>query len=323
MSSKELQEVVTLSYLGMKQNMVYAAALTTMIYEIGYTLTEEVEYIWWGVGWSFPKFLYIIIRYYVPTYLLVESVLPFNMAAGHLSTNICKATIWFHGFGGLVIINTCVDFIFVLRVSALYGNSLRIVLFLAFALLADFTATFLVTLFISISDAQHVIAVPIAGCRVGLSTTEDFLDIFQSIALGTSLTVDTILFLLTVGKPGMNFIHDNGGLRNVFMHKTKIKNVSPLLSTIVLDGTLYFFVLFVSTVTVTMASVVPQLVAVDAIEFVSPFYLTVLSSLGSRLILKLRKMSSPDNTNERDLLTVSQPIVFAQDDVSEVENGSV
>ncbi|KAF8997000.1 hypothetical protein BDQ17DRAFT_1363780 [Cyathus striatus] len=111
--------------------MIYAAVVTSLMYDITYSFPDEDKYTWNGMKWSIPKFLYIISRYYCAIYLLVETILPLtSTTVVHISLAVCKATMLIYSSAGQLIITTSVDFIFMLRVNALYGNNRRAVFFL-------------------------------------------------------------------------------------------------------------------------------------------------------------------------------------------------
>ncbi|KAF8977266.1 hypothetical protein BDQ17DRAFT_1384029 [Cyathus striatus] len=308
-------------------NLVYVAISTSLAYDIIFSFVDEVKYIWNGMRWSIPKVLYIITRYYSFIYLLIETILPIYFSPGMryaslamysqflkyrfvtLTVSIlnrCRATVVFHLCGGLIIIGTALDLIFMFRVSALYGNSKKIVLFLAFWFSIQFLGTLAVTLFNSISESEY--AIPFKGiCMESDSASTSLYNILPSVCFAVSLALHTTLFLLTIVKAGVGFIRDHGGIWKVLQNGRSTFN--PLLYSLISDGTLYFCIVFVSTVVMNLGAVDPKLNA--CFIYFSPFYIAILSCSGSRLILQLRRVSN--FTESGSSPTFSQSIFFARE----------
>ncbi|KDR65769.1 hypothetical protein GALMADRAFT_284123 [Galerina marginata CBS 339.88] len=105
-------------------NYSLAAAVTFLVFDIFMTLSDEVKYIW-GSRWSFPKFLYLMGRYYGLIYLVIRLGVETH---SNLSVPVCKAYYWYYVMGGDILFTTIVNVIFVLRIYALYGRSRKVLL---------------------------------------------------------------------------------------------------------------------------------------------------------------------------------------------------
>ncbi|KAF8982211.1 hypothetical protein BDQ17DRAFT_1378979 [Cyathus striatus] len=187
---------------------------------------------------------------------------------------------WFHTYGSYVPVGSA-DLIFILRVCALYGNGKR-------SMHSTYHNVFQVSLtfsaFVSIAYSKSAVAIPSIGC-VGF--VPHFLTKQQTTFYVVTLALHTTLFLLTFFRVGRDFIRDSGGLRNAIMgNKSGVGKEAPLTTLILHDGTLYFFILFGSTL---IASVASALQLNGFLNFITPCYIAITSMMGSRLILKLRQ----------------------------------
>ncbi|KAF8987498.1 hypothetical protein BDQ17DRAFT_1435602 [Cyathus striatus] len=230
---------------GVTLNYVSAVAATSMAYDIAISIFDEVKYVWWGMRWSLPKILYIFARYYCPLYILAETILPINIAKGPVTLaklkRIASCAVWFHGCAGLVIISSTIDLIFIFRVSAIYGNSKKAVLFIA-----QFATACTVTLIVTISESQNQVVVPGFGCATSTASPP----VLQTAAF-------IILFILTIIRARIwSVSKELGGIINVLSNR---RNEFPLLTSVLRDGTLYFFLLFVSTIPATLGAVDPPI----------------------------------------------------------------
>ncbi|KAF8982190.1 hypothetical protein BDQ17DRAFT_1379014, partial [Cyathus striatus] len=178
-----------------------------------------------------------------------------------------------------------VDLIFILRVCALYGNSKR-----------------------SMHSSQHSVAVPSIGC-VGFTSVPHFLTKQHTTAYASHLLFKvSTLFLLTFFRVGMDSIRDSGGLRNAIMgNKAGVGKDAPLTTLVLHDGTLYFFILFGSTLIFSVGS---ALQLNTFLNFITPCYIAITSMMGSRLILKLRQ--TYDAQINECAPAVSRSIFFAE-----------
>ncbi|KAF8990553.1 hypothetical protein BDQ17DRAFT_1547190 [Cyathus striatus] len=199
--------------------------------------------------WSLSKLLYIIARY-CGLFYLSFSVISIKIYA-EVSHHRCTLSIWFHTYGSHLP-NGSVDLIFILRVCALYGNSKRIIFCLTALFIAQITVQLTFSALVSIAYSKSAMAVPTIGC---VGVIPNFLIQQQTTCYGFMLALQTTLFLLTFFRVGKDFIRDNGGLKNVIMrNKASIGNETPLITRVLHDGILYFFILFGSTLIASVAS---------------------------------------------------------------------
>ncbi|KAF8999461.1 hypothetical protein BDQ17DRAFT_1543651 [Cyathus striatus] len=170
-------------------------------------------------------------------------------------------------------------------------------------------ATTTITVIITISQSQNQVVIPGFGCGTLLATFTS-LQALQTVAFSMSLALHITLFLLTIRKARLwSISREHGRLANIFRYTG---NEFPLLTSVSRDGTLYFFILFVSTIPVAVAAVDPSLSnKVGVIGYVACWYIATLSYLGSRLILNLRKLTDTSGSNE-NAPTLSRSIFFAQ-----------
>ncbi|KAF9002300.1 hypothetical protein BDQ17DRAFT_1357247 [Cyathus striatus] len=312
---------------GRDVHILYVAAIVAMVYDTVCSLAEEIEYVWCGMRWSIPKLLYIISRYYSILYVLVQSILPSNLASGLISVATCRAAIWFHQCAGVVIIGTAVDLIFLLRVNAIYHNSGRVVflltvgfigreltmsfVYLLFSILVQFVAALTMAIYISVSMSSVITAISGSRC----STTNENLSVkltSMNIYKGVSLVFHVVLFASTIARAGGDVIsHENGGLRNLFRYEAY--HNGPIVVTVVRDGSLYFCILFVTVIMMVMASTTGYTPYNVFPYIASILQILILSFTGCRMILHLRKLSDPSDANETAPY-VTQSIFFARID---------
>ncbi|KAF8996997.1 hypothetical protein BDQ17DRAFT_1429352 [Cyathus striatus] len=158
---------------------------------------------------------------------------------------------------------------------------------------AQFTAGAVISFVEAIDSSKTYFVLQGFGC---LSTGSPNLTLdmkLQNIYYGLSLALHAMLFLLTFIKAGKEAISEHGGLRKLF--KNERNAFSPIITSIVRDGTLYFCLLFVIT-TITALSTLDSASIFPAVT--APAQIAILSFTGSRLILKLRKLSDSD-TDEK------------------------
>ncbi|KAF8988954.1 hypothetical protein BDQ17DRAFT_1373734 [Cyathus striatus] len=289
-------------------NAVFVAAITSLVYDIIYNFTDEVKYIWGGMKWSLPKLLYIIARYSGLFYLLSANFFRspiqnrYAEVSHHVRIRTCSSSMWFHTFGAHVPPGS-VDLIFILRVCALYGNSKR-GMHLSTGYYFTYNVVFQVSLtfsaLVSIDYSKSAVAVQSIGC-VAFTRIPHFLTKQQTACYGLSLALQSIyLFFLTFFRVGRDFVRDSGGLRNAIIgNKSGVSNETQLTTLVLHDGTLYFFILFGSTL---ISSVGSALQLNTLLSFINP--------QGSRLILKLRQMY--DIQINECTPAVSRSIFFAE-----------
>ncbi|KAF8990554.1 hypothetical protein BDQ17DRAFT_1414031 [Cyathus striatus] len=253
--------------------------------------------------WSLPKLLYIIARYCGLFYLSAFLFSPIQNRYAEVSHHRCTSSMWFHTYGSQVPTGS-VDLIFILRVCALYDNSKRIIFCLIALFIAQITVQLTFSTFVSIAYSKAAVAVPGIGC-VGF--IPDFLLQLQTTSYGCTLALQTTLFLLTFFRVGRDVIRDSGGLRNAITGNNTGVGKDALTTLVLHDGTLYFFILFGSTLITSVAS---ALQLNPFLNITTPCYIAITSMMGSRLILKLRKMY--DTQINECTPAVSRLIFFAE-----------
>ncbi|KAJ3769230.1 hypothetical protein FB446DRAFT_748813 [Lentinula raphanica] len=65
-----LQALLTVIYQQQCVKYIIVAGLTFLVYDMCINFDQEVQYIWQS-KWSFPKCLYIFIRYYGPVWTII------------------------------------------------------------------------------------------------------------------------------------------------------------------------------------------------------------------------------------------------------------
>jgi len=196
--------------------------------------------------------------------------------------------------------------IFIFRVCALYGNSKGIILCLTALFVAQITVLLTFSALVSVAYSKSAVAIPSIGC-IGFAPSSLIKQ--QTTFYVITLALHTTLFLLTFYRVGRDFIRDSGGLRNAIMQrKVGVSKETPLTTLILHDGTLYFFILFGSTLIPLVAS---ALQLNRFLSFIDPCYIAITSMMGSRLILKLRQTYDAQ-INECTPAVSTRSIFFAE-----------
>ncbi|KAF9001674.1 hypothetical protein BDQ17DRAFT_1358029 [Cyathus striatus] len=292
-------------------NMVYVAAIGTIVYDTALSLADEVKYVWCGMRWSTPKLLYMISRYYCPLYLLVELTLPTYFESVPRSLTTCITAVWFHECAGVVIISTVVDLIFLLRVNAIYQRSKRIVLFVTIGFIVQFAAALTTAIFTSITLSSATIAIPGLGCSISGDGSENLSIKLLDVYYGMSVLFHIVLFVLTIARAGSDVRQTNGAchLRRVLFWR-EANHTSPIIVSVLRDGTLYFCILFVTAIMMVLAQAIGYKPHSIFPEIASLLQIAILSFTGCRMILHLRKLSDLDHEDANEMTTPS--IFFAQ-----------
>ncbi|KAF8980287.1 hypothetical protein BDQ17DRAFT_1380776 [Cyathus striatus] len=281
-SNMDLNNDDLISFIQTIWRQVRFAAITSLVYDIIYNFTEE----WHEM--VIPKIIYIIARYSSLFYLLSANIFrsPIQNRYAEVSHHVRHLKLFFRlttatcQIGAYVPVGS-VDLIFILRVCALYGNSKGSTTYHNV-----FQVSLIFSALVSIAYSKSAVAIPSIGC-VGF--IPHFLTKQQTTFYVVTLTLHTTLFLLTFFRVGRDFIRDSGGLRNAIMRrKAGVSKETPLTTLILHDGTLYFFILFGSTL---IASVGSALQLNTFLNFINPQCNYINDGdQGSRLILKLRQM---------------------------------
>ncbi|KAF8175389.1 hypothetical protein BJ912DRAFT_36111 [Pholiota molesta] len=171
-------------------NYTTASAVAALAYDILLYSVDEIKYIW--SAWSIPKLLYLSSRYYPIIYL---SVLLSVKSRANLPQNV------YAKYSGGITAFPLVNIILSLRVSALYGNTRKIIAFLSFLFAVEFIGELITTAYLTIPDAAHAISLsgPPYGCDTTVSTNI-LLVRLDNLAWSVTLFGSFSLFALTVLK---------------------------------------------------------------------------------------------------------------------------
>ncbi|TFK51268.1 hypothetical protein OE88DRAFT_1659145 [Heliocybe sulcata] len=117
-----------------------AAGLVIMLYDHLLTLDDEVEYVW-KAKWSLPKTLFLVLRYMVPSAMIMYTYELSGIGEIHLSDTFCRG--WFGSGLYLGIFSVSIgNFIVLLRLWVIWDRNIRLLL----VTLSVFIATQIMTL---------------------------------------------------------------------------------------------------------------------------------------------------------------------------------
>ncbi|KIJ39439.1 hypothetical protein M422DRAFT_257758 [Sphaerobolus stellatus SS14] len=267
-------------------NYATAAVFTILVYDVLFTLSREIEYIWRTL-WSIAKILYIIARYggtiivgvqlFVNTQQLSSKLYVSLIHNSSLSSNIrsCHVYIWV----ALLlpsISEWVVNAILMLRLHALYGRRRKyliaficiVIIDIAFQLWAVVRSVLMVGLVSS--------PLPISGCQFAPKTTSGAFTI-------PSILVAGLFFGLTIYK-----FYENATTTGEYS-SFGWKDLSPVFLALLRDGTVIFFLV---TAILIFGIIFLTTVHNALDDLILPCLTGTLSMAGSRLILKLREAAA-------------------------------
>ncbi|KAG2014027.1 hypothetical protein CC2G_010881 [Coprinopsis cinerea AmutBmut pab1-1] len=290
-------------------NYSTAAGLSLLTFDVFSTFQDEVRYIWRS-RWSVAKVAYLLARYWALVFMIV-------ILAGRFASNSderrrsdeiditqrrranivssCQGYFIFHNFFGDLFCMTIVSVISILRVYALYGNSLKVLIFTilacscAFAM--EFYAAWAAT---SISlPLVFVISIPqFTGClaRMPASAVKNTL-----FAWVPSIAIALLFFVLTLARFRQALRDHYGKAGRDHAITEKVSSLSPLFLIIVRDGALFFFLILVTTSILTMNVFYKEGMYH---RIVAPWLHVSFSCVAARLVINLhstarRKMQRP------------------------------
>ncbi|TBU38301.1 hypothetical protein BD309DRAFT_874662 [Dichomitus squalens] len=150
-------------------NLVAAAAVTWMGYDICLTVAEEVELVWRS-RWTLSKFLYIGVRYYgfaaALFYFIAESNASLKLPSSLISLSRCRGWGYYGAFGATTPIVLLSEALFLLRIWIAYGKSKKILAFVLVCYIGYHQSS----LAIGIVEGRHLIVLqrpsgfPLPGC---------------------------------------------------------------------------------------------------------------------------------------------------------------
>ncbi|TBU23152.1 hypothetical protein BD311DRAFT_768988 [Dichomitus squalens] len=253
-------ELLYLAHFAHTQRVHQIACTAFLFWDLSTTLDEEVEYVW-GSANTFPKYLYFISRYLG---LLGQFV---------LSTNVVPIFCFDYlmiSFGFLLMLILSVELSLMLRIDALYGNSRRVRFLLGFAFLVEMAFSLWLNMasipYITHHLAEFPPAVLVRGCLL------DRTDVMYVLAWVPITVFETILFVLNAIKCISYSPLDN----------------APLIYRLFRDSSLYFAIVLLFTLFVTIGEVLWPAAATPVVVWMP----AVFSYSGSHLLLSIRKIAA-------------------------------
>ncbi|KAF9054203.1 hypothetical protein BJ165DRAFT_692474 [Panaeolus papilionaceus] len=157
------------------------SALVIYVYDLFYTLPEEVQYIW-RARWSLPKVLYLGVRYW------------------GIFIVACKSSDWAYVMGAAVIA-PLVNIIHSMRLYALYERSRKVLYFVSFVCISEAVIQFAVTAVLVREETRNTVLgdprYPLLGClgKIGHRTL-----LFSLLDWIPYLISSCVFFIMTVYK---------------------------------------------------------------------------------------------------------------------------
>jgi len=254
------------------------SASVWLLWDILITLDQEVTYIWRS-HWTLPKVLYLATRYYGLFNTIFNTVVPI---LPNLSVSFCSSWSWFIGFSGAVFFTTTVNFIFLLRLRALYHRNRKALIFLTILYVAEFFTEVTVTV-ITIKNVHMKpipAGLPLTGCY---SSNPSRLTLVSWIPC---LAVACIFFAFTLYQFILALQDEENKLAFAsFRHR---EHVRPVVSLFVRDGAIFFALIFAVMLINTVFNVIGGVLGAAGI----PWLMAGYSIAGSRLVLNIRGILS-------------------------------
>ncbi|PBK58681.1 hypothetical protein ARMSODRAFT_1028048 [Armillaria solidipes] len=98
--------------------------------------TKKVEYIW-KHAWTFLKMMYLFARYYGPLYIIQVFVV-YNIIGLPIKVQFCQRWFWAKILLGEILFTTVINIILIMRLNAMYGKKLKVLVFLVFLVIVEF-----------------------------------------------------------------------------------------------------------------------------------------------------------------------------------------
>ncbi|KAF8994808.1 hypothetical protein BDQ17DRAFT_1366390 [Cyathus striatus] len=279
----------------------YTICLASVAYDIVLHLPDEIEYIWMGMDWvSIPKYLYLLSRYQGFLFALIE--INASSPNPNATDQFCRSILgWYTEYGGVPLMTTIISVIFMLRVSALYGNSRCVIAFLFALWIVQTSASFGALAYILVREMPYISAVPLAGCQLLLPPSVLTKRWTVAIFWGPCLSTSLVLFLMTLATCWRLPVGENSRL------PYRQAKVYPLFSLILKDGTVFFFLIFIVDLIMATQACAGTPLSMSS-EILLPWTIAIHSVAGSHLILNLRRMARKPMESSRRQFT---SIIFA------------
>ncbi|PIL29191.1 hypothetical protein GSI_09240 [Ganoderma sinense ZZ0214-1] len=241
-------------------NLVAAAAVTWIGYDICLTFAKEVELVW-RARWTLPKVLYIAIRYYglaaalfylvgeMHHYILRPSAEPQTGSEYEHDSSVrresCRGWAYYVAFGAGTVIVLVSEGMFLLRIWIAYGKSRMILAFVTLCYIAEITASVTVGIIEgrTVSVLPRPPGFPLPGCFT-----------FATVSLKHTLpawivicATSTSYLVLMMHK----FITSHAfkaelrkARRDPLTKWFQLRKLSPIVYLLIRDGVLYFAMMF-------------------------------------------------------------------------------
>ncbi|KIJ31981.1 hypothetical protein M422DRAFT_783643 [Sphaerobolus stellatus SS14] len=215
-------------------NYVTVSALCFVMWDTCLNIPREVQYIWKS-SWSFPKFLYLLIRYYPVVCLLLMATVNTTLGDKH---NVCISYMWWLCATTPQIMIIGANSILLLRIHALYGRNRKLLIALLFCVGVELGLEFYAGIKAAILATKNIIeapaGIPLSGCLI---VSNPFTFQFTLFAWIPCIFNALTFFLLTAYKFYEKVIAESQDS----WRSLGRKDISPVLIAFVRDGTIFFF----------------------------------------------------------------------------------
>ncbi|KAF8572714.1 hypothetical protein K439DRAFT_1643434 [Ramaria rubella] len=249
------------------------ASTSLLLYEVIITSDQEFNFIWRN-PLSFISIVYVLLRYYSLSYLLVLSYEAINVSLSE-KVRFCKFFSLFQVWGATVFVPV-VDILIILRIYALYSQSKKVGVVLVILWIAELICDF-IFIGLAFTPGHGVMSNPLPGILPGCYTTvaPEFSQVIRSGAIVSAF--QAVYFALTTSKLCQR-VRDYGF------------SLNPLLKVFFRDGAGFCFVILAMYIfiTVLFASGPEQLQSIG-----QTWAISVVSIAASRLVLNIKDVATP------------------------------
>jgi len=282
----------------------YVAASTFCIYDVILSFSREVEHVW-GSKWSSVKVLYFLVRYPIVIYLatMIPMTTSFN-----LSIEECRGQYYWMFLGIPPLLHFVLDVILLLRVSALYNHSKPVFTFLLIFSFGNLAAT----LWACIRQANGLAADVVATLPPWQGCNSDPVNItFSLIFYVPNLVLSLIFLSMTLWKVFEIYEVVYGKL--TWNSWNKLRVMSPLMSTFVRDGGIFFVVASMACSFSLLSGTVQN--EVFKRGGLGPWTFVLYAYSGTHLILNLRAVGKRNKYDQSWDESMSTKVVSGPDGV--------
>ncbi|OCH92795.1 hypothetical protein OBBRIDRAFT_886031 [Obba rivulosa] len=214
-------------------NLAAVAAVAWFAYDALLTINQEIELVW-KARWTYQKVLYILVKYYSLIFLIILVGVNTNT---NVSLSVCQRWPWVFGYSPSITAFIG-GFMFLIRIYAAYGRSIKMLAFLLFI----FCSENIITCVIVGLEVKGVVVsprtpgYPLPGCVTSLPPHINRTLVSWII----NLVVSTIFFVLIMAQfllgGEMKAILRGAGTRSIW----EFRKLAPIIFLFLRDGTLYF-----------------------------------------------------------------------------------